>query len=135
MYYMLDKLQNNTLIFSLIVAMFAISGISKTYTFDSTTDSIKEKIAYNISSRVYQVITLCVIILEIAAPAIIVYHSYTGQYKQYAYYSALALAVFTVLATFLYHPPDFSNYKKSIPFWANISVTGALLLLAKHIKE
>ncbi len=130
-----QNLENDTLISTLIVIMFVISGITKAYTFDSTTNNIKNKIAYDISHRIYQLITISVILLEIIAPAIIIYYSYTGQYKQYAYYSALALAVFTLLATFLYHPPDFSSYKKSIPFWANISVIGALLLLAKHTKS
>jgi len=48
----------------------------------------------------------------------------TGEYTAYSNYAI-------VLATLLYHPLDITNYYKSIPFWANISVIGGLLLLLK----
>ncbi|NDE91588.1 MAG: DoxX family protein, partial [Alphaproteobacteria bacterium] len=58
-----------------------------------------------------------------------------GQYKNEAYLSSIVLIVFTILATLLYHFPDFTNYKKSIPFWANISLIGGLLLIVKIIEQ
>lgn len=74
-----------------------------------------------------------VILLEIVAPVIVVYSIATKRYKKWAYYSVIALIVFTILATLLYHFPDFSNYKRSLGFWANMSLLGGLLL-AKNIK-
>lgn len=131
----METIQNDKVIFTSLVMMFAISGVSKIYTFDETVSSIQQKIPYNLSLRILQLVILAVILLEIIAPSIIVYFSFTGKYKTYAYYSCLALAVFTLLATVLYHPPHFDNYKKSIPFWANVSLIGSLLLLSKYINQ
>ena len=77
-------------------------------------------------------VILLVILLEILAPVIIVYHYITEEYSSYSNYAVISLIVFTILATLLYHPLDMTNYYKSIPFWANISLIGGLLLLIKE---
>lgn len=59
------------------------------------------------------------------------YSSFTNKYKNLSYYSILSLIIFTLLATIIYHPLNIYSYKKSIPFWANMSITGGLLLLLK----
>jgi len=137
----MNTIEHTSFIYTLLVIMFLISGINKISTFNTTVDSLKQKIQsiFNwqetISSNIYYAIIIMIILLEIIAPIIIINYAITNQYKKEAYYSAIALVGFTIIATLVYHFPDFSNYKKSLAFWANISLIGGLLLLAKTIRK
>lgn len=128
-------IENKVFIVVLLVIMFLISGINKIFNFGGTVESLRQKVNYDMSNYIYNLIIVVVILVEIIAPIIIIYYFVTRTYKMVAYYSVIALVVFTILATLLYHFPDFSNYKRSLAFWANISLLGGLLLLAKVIKE
>lgn len=129
------SIENKTIITFLLLFMFIISGISKIYDFDISVESLKNKLSFNVSKIFYDLAITIVILLEILAPIIIIYSVFTGLYKKEAYYSVIALILFTIMATFVYHFPNFSNYKKSIPFWANVSLLGGLLLLARMINN
>ena len=94
-------------------------------------NNLKGKMNINVNTEIYYLVILLVILLEILAPVIIVYHCITGEYTAYSNYAIVSLIIFTILATLLYHPLDITNYYKSIPFWANISLIGGLLLLLK----
>ena len=113
----------------LLTAMFFLSGINKLNNFTKTVDNFNGKI--NINENINKFIIGLVVILEILAPIIIVYYHITGQFKDFSNYAIYCLIIFTILATLLYHPLDISNYFKSIPFWANLSLIGGLLLLLK----
>lgn len=126
-------IENDIFIVVLLVIMFFISGINKLFNFNGAVTGLKDKLNYNIPDYIYNLIIVIVILLEIIAPVIVVYYIATKQYKKWAYYSVIALVIFTILATLLYHFPDFSNYKRSLAFWSNISLLGGLLLLAKVI--
>lgn len=115
----------------LITAMFFLSGFQKIITYAKTVDNLKGKTNINVNTEIYHLVILLVILLEILAPVIIVYHCITGEYTAYSNYAIVSLIIFTILATLLYHPLDITNYYKSIPFWANISLIGGLLLLLK----
>lgn len=117
----------------LLLAMFFLSGLNKIQNFNSTVDSLKTKVKTDFSDYLYQLAIVIVIILEILAPPIILYYFTTGKMKMYAIASILLLILFTIVVTIIYHPPDFNNYMKSLPFWSNTSLLGGLLLLAKHI--
>lgn len=131
---MLEELERPKITFTLLVIMFLISGINKIITFDDTVVSLKQKVNYDFSDNLYKFVIILVILLEIIAPIIIIRHAIKNDYKKEAYYSVIGLIIFTIVATVLYHFPDFTNYKKSIPFWANVSLIGGLLLLANTIK-
>ena len=115
----------------LLTAMFFLSGFQKIITYTKTVDNLKGKMNINVNTEIYHLVILLVILLEILAPVIIVYHCITGEYTAYSNYAIVSLIIFTILATLLYHPLDITNYYKSIPFWANISLIGGLLLLLK----
>lgn len=131
----MNIIEEEVFIIVLLVIMFLISGINKMYNFSDTVMGLKQKINYDMSNEIYNLIIVIVILIEIIAPVIIIYYGVTKTYKMTAYYSVITLVIFTILATVLYHFPDFSNYKRSLGFWANISLLGGLLLLAKVIKE
>jgi uncharacterized membrane protein YphA (DoxX/SURF4 family) len=113
----------------LLTAMFFLSGINKINKFTKTVDNFKSKM--NINENINKIIIVSVVILEILAPIIIVYYYTTGKFKQFSNYAVYGLIIFTILATLLYHPLNINDYFKSIPFWANISLIGGLLLLIK----
>ena len=71
-----------------------------------------------------------VVALEIVAPIMILYSIQTHELSEIACLSSIGLAVFTVLATLIYHfPPKGANY---YAFMKNLTATGALLLLSSH---
>lgn len=122
----------NILAAILLTTMFFLSGFHKIITFTQTVDNFRGKININLNENIYNLLILLVVLLEILAPIIIVYHYITEEYSSYSNYAILSLIAFTILATLLYHPLYIDNYYKSIPFWANISLIGGLLLLIKE---
>lgn len=117
----------------LLTAMFFVSGYHKLNNFDKTVNNFKGKLSYalNLDDSIYNYIIYAVIALEIVAPIIIVYYYTTGKFRRFSNYAVYGLIVFTILATLLYHPLNINDYYKSIPFWANVSLIGGLLLLLK----
>lgn len=117
----------------LLTAMFFFSGLNKLINIDKTVNNFKGKLSYalNLNDNIYNYIIYAVIALEIFAPIIIVYYYTTNKFKQFSNYAVYSLIVFTILATLLYHPLYINDYYKSIPFWANLSLIGGLLLLLK----
>ena len=122
----------------LLTAMFFLSGFHKLNNFTKTVDNFKGKISYAlnineyINEYIYKIIIAFVVVLEILAPIIIVYCYTTGKFKEFSNYAVYSLIIFTILASILYHPLNINDYFKSIPFWANISLIGGLLLLIKN---
>lgn len=114
----------------LLTAMFFFSGCNKINNFDKTVLNFKEKLNIELNYNVYKFIIAIVILLEIFAPIIIGYNAITGKWKEFSIYAIYSLIAFTILATIIYHPLDVNNYYKSIPFWANVSLIGGLLLLS-----
>jgi uncharacterized membrane protein YphA (DoxX/SURF4 family) len=123
----------NYFIATLLLVMFVVSGIDKIYNYDKVVGNLQAKISNKLPLVFYYLLTIIVILIEILAPIIIIYYFYSQKYSNYAQYSILSLIVFTILATLMYHFPDFSSYKKAIPFWANVSLLGGLILLSKNI--
>ena len=119
----------------LLTAMFFLSGFNKINKFTKTVENLQSKMNMNINENIYKLIIVLVVILEILAPIIIVYYYITGKYRLYTNYAVYGLIIFTILTTILYHPLYINDYFKSIPFWANLSLIGGLLLLVKDINK
>lgn len=130
--------QNKYIIYSLLLLMFFLSGINKIFNFDKTVLILSDKInpIISLDMNLYKLAIVLVIILEIVAPYIIVSNSYKkSKDKKYSLYSGYLLILFVILATLIYHPPDITNYNKSIPFWSNVALTGGLLLMVLDIEN
>jgi uncharacterized membrane protein YphA (DoxX/SURF4 family) len=127
----MNVLESNAFGPSLLLIMFFISGLHKVFTLDKTIDNLQSKL--NIQKNLATLGVYIVILLEIVAPIFIIYNIITRKYTDYAKYSVWSLIIFTIVVTMIYHPPDFSNYYKSLAFWANISLIGGLLLLQKTL--
>jgi uncharacterized membrane protein YphA (DoxX/SURF4 family) len=127
-----------TIAASLLLIMFVLSGINKVSSYESTVENLNKKLLEIIPKTSLDLKTISnigiiiVTLLEIVAPIIIVYYIFSKNedYKQYAKYATWGLIIFTIVVTIMYHPPTFFSYYKSIPFLANMSLLGGLILLS-----
>jgi len=112
----------------LITFLFFISGFEKIYLFAQSTGKFAKKMG--ISLMLAQLIICCVIILELVAPTLIAAFLYTGLRSLVPFYklSVIALALFTILATMIYHNP-FKGKEKYYAFMSNLSTLGGLMAL------
>jgi uncharacterized membrane protein YphA (DoxX/SURF4 family) len=113
----------------MIVLMYFLAGINKARNFSGTVSGFKNMFFLKkLPNIFYQIAIIMVIILEIVAPIIILYSLQTNMYNDLAYYSSVGLAIFTVLATLIYHfPPVGGEY---YAFMKNLTATGSLMLLS-----
>ena len=80
-----------------------------------------------------QISNIGVILLEILAPLAIVMTTMRKVKKEYAILSLVALAIFTVWATYIYHFPPFGM--TFYPFISNTSAVGGLLAFAVFLGQ
>lgn len=114
---------------SMILLMYFIAGVNKFLHFNATVKGFKKLFFMkNLPNIFYQLIIALVVILEIVAPITILYSIQTQELSKLACFSSIGLAIFTVLATLIYHfPPKGANY---YAFMKNLTATGGLLLLS-----
>ena len=120
----------NVLIYAfLILLMYFLAGISKAINFSETVKGFENMFFIkNLPIIFYNLAISGVVLLEIFAPIIIMFSLYTNTFSEYAYYSSIGLALFTILATLIYHfPPNGSQY---YDFMKNLTATGSLMLLS-----
>ena len=113
----------------MILIMYILAGINKATNFESTVNGFKKVfLIKNLPKSFYKLTILLVIILEIFAPLTILYSLQTDKYNYMANLSSISRAIFTILATLIYHfPPVGSEYYS---FMKNLTATGSLLLLS-----
>ena len=110
-----------------ITLLFFLSGFNKIKDFNQVVKGFVNKT--KIPLFLAKIVILGVILLEIIAPLIITLYSYNLNKGLYLYtkLSIIALIIFTILATLIYHfPPVGSNYYS---FMSNLSTIGGLILL------
>lgn len=140
----------------LVTLMYFYSGIEKMSSVSSTTKMLKKqyerKLSYfKLNNTLYTTAIICVILLEVLGPLIIVgyfsYKYYIDNYTQQKNgrlllkYSKLfkkiskiiivALVLFTILATYLFHFPPVGREKYAV--LTNICACGGLLLLGYNM--
>ena len=112
----------------LITLVFFLSGFEKIYMFSKSTGNFSKKMKIPISFA--KLVISCVILLEIIAPIIITSYTYTGLLSLLSLfkYSVIALVLFTIAATIMYHNP-MKGGESYYAFMSNISTIGGLLAL------
>lgn len=125
----------NVLIYAfLILLMYFLAGISKVMNFSETVKGFENMFFIkNLPTNFYNLAIIGVVLLEIFAPIMIMFSLHTNTFSEYAYYSSIGLAIFTILATLIYHfPPNGSQY---YTFMKNLTATGSLMLLSTHFNN
>jgi|688.fasta_scaffold356217_2 uncharacterized membrane protein YphA (DoxX/SURF4 family) len=112
----------------LIVIIYILSGYEKLQNITGTAKSLKSKVPFSLPFNLFILAIVLTIFLEIFGSLIIIYSTWTNEYKNLAYYSTLGLIGFTALATMLYHYPPIGS--KYYSFTKNIAIIGGLFLLA-----
>lgn len=113
----------------MILLMYFLAGVNKAHNFSQTVSGFKNMFFFKKLPNVfYNLAIFLVVVLEIFAPIVIMYSLQTNLYSDLAYYSSVGLAIFTVLATLIYHfPPLGGQY---YAFIKNLTATGSLMLLS-----
>ena len=110
-----------------LLCMFVVSGITKMMNFESTVKNLSSKASWWPLPKLSIVMT---ILLEILCPLIILYSMFNSEFKVASKASIVALLIFTITVTLIYHPLKLnSTYMKNIPFFSNLSLIGGLTLL------
>ena len=113
----------------MILLMYFLAGINKARNFSQTVSGFKNMFFLKkLPNIFYNLAIFLVIVLEILAPIVILYSLQTNLYSDLAYYSSVGLAIFTVLATLIYHFPPFGG--EYYAFMKNLTATGSLMLLS-----
>lgn len=131
-----------TLFSCVITVMFFLSGLTKLSKVNKVATGLENRFPIkNLPYWFFQISIVLVALLQILAPVAIVL-STTGyenklinrkNARKIGVISCVALVVFTIFATLLYHfPPVDSHY---YAFISNVTTSGALLLLGKTIYE
>ena len=112
----------------LITLLFFLSGFEKIYLFAQSTGKFAKKIG--ISLTLAQFIISCVVVLELVAPVIIAAYLYTRAFSLVPFFklAVIALSLFTILATALYHNP-LKSKENYYSFMSNVSTLGGLMAL------
>ena len=114
----------------LLNALYVISAYGKIVGFKGTVGSLKNVFwIKNLPDWFYELAIFLVIALLLVGPGVIMYSFYDSSYSLYAKYACYALAVFTLLATLLYHMPVDTNQKNHM--LKNISIIGGFLILSE----
>jgi uncharacterized membrane protein YphA (DoxX/SURF4 family) len=111
-----------------ITLLFFLSSFEKIRLFPKSTSKFAKKIG--VSLPLAQVGISGAIILEMFAPLIIYAYTFTGMLSLLPLFkmALIALIVFTVVVTALYHNP-FKGKDKYYAFMSNLSTVGGLLAL------
>lgn len=89
----------------------------------STPKGLQMKLWKELPLVIYKIIIIGVILLEFLGPIVLVYSSIDDEYNIYGQYAIIALIIFTILATILYHKIG------SISFYSHLAIVGGLIAL------
>lgn len=110
-------------------SMFLLSGVDKVLHFNKVVNGLQNRV-----SRLPFVLAVSMIlgaiVIELGAPLMVMKASLTSDrsWDVWGARGSLALIVFTVLATLIYHFPP-TNSAKYYPFVSNMSAVGGLSLM------
>jgi uncharacterized membrane protein YphA (DoxX/SURF4 family) len=114
---------------TILNSMFVLSGVDKVLHFGKVVSGLTAR-TRGLPKLLAQLMILAAIIIELFAPAVVMKACFTSDrsWDKWAAYSSLALIVFTILATLIYHFPPFTS-AKYYPFMSNLSAVGGLSLM------
>lgn len=119
-----------------LTAMFFVSGIDKVMHFTKVVGGFERRFPVAMPRLLNQLAIVAAILIEIVAPIALVFAAYdkaNSKSRRMGMMAALALVVFTIAATLIYHFPPFGH--QYYPFMSNLTSVGGLLLMAWVFRE
>ena len=112
----------------LITLLFFFSGFEKIKVFAYSSGKFAKKMG--VSLTLAKLAISGAIVLELLAPALIAAYMFTRAFSLVPFFklAVIALSMFTILVTVLYHNP-FKNKEKYYAFMSNVSTLGGLMAL------
>lgn len=115
-----------------LLTLYLLSAIGKTLNLSGSAKYLQSKLKFLPTGLCIFAIVM-VIILKIFASSFILYSAYTNKHKRFAYYSVIALILFNILTTLIFHfPPVDKEYINSLK---NLAITGGFVLLLDRFNE
>ena len=115
-----------------LLALFIGSGINKIKNFESTADVLSKKIGFNKMPKIVSQLSIAVaIVLLLAGSLYVLYTIFMRQESREKLpynLTVIALVLFTILATILFHNFIVDPSQK-IHFMKNLAIVGGLILL------
>ena len=115
-----------------LLLLYIVSSVDIIMNFTKTSKMLKEKIKIHIPLLFCKLVIFLVILLKTLGSMTILYSIITKKYKKVAYYLILALILFNIAATLLFHITPFEREKTNM--LKNVAITGGLILLLNEIK-
>ena len=121
-----------TIIFIISLIMFPLSGIDKINGFDKSRSRLMKNLPIKISTEVASLLIIGAIILQIVAPALIMYSLLVKDSNVWIGLTGVALlAIFTIIATLVFYmPPSGTKY---YGFLGNLTTLGCMLLIGHEL--
>ena len=108
-----------------LVLIFFVAGFNKIFNFKATSLGLKSKTNMTFLPNLFFYLAILVaILIEIVAPIFVVTYTINYTSKTLAKISLLALILFTILASLIYHFPGIKSER--IPFMKNLAIIGGL---------
>lgn len=111
-----------------ITLLFFLSSFEKIYLFPISTGKFAKRTGFSLG--VAKLLITGALLLEMIAPSFIAAYTFTGLPSLFPFFqwSIIALILFTVTVTLIYHNP-FHGKEKYYAFMSNVSTLGGLMAL------
>jgi uncharacterized membrane protein YphA (DoxX/SURF4 family) len=119
-----DIIQKTGIVF--LLGMYLYSGVNKAFTFEGTRNAIKSKFPIKLPDFIYTLALIGVILLLTVGSSIVGYSVFTNKLVKISSYITIALILFTIMATLMFH---FPSEKEKYHFMKNMSIIGGFLIL------
>jgi len=121
-----------TIIFIISLIMFPLSGIDKINGFDKSRSRLVKNLPIDISTDVASLLIVGAIVLQLAAPAMVMYSLLVKESNVWIGLTGVGLlAIFTIIATLVFYmPPTGTKY---YGFLGNLTTLGCMLLIGHEL--
>jgi len=115
-----------------LLIVYLLSALSKVQNINGTANYLQSRLTF-LPFFICVIGIILVITLQSLGSGVILYSTFTNQYKNIAYYVVLAFIAFNIAASFIFHFPPVG--KEYLNFIKNLSITGGFILLLDALKK
>lgn len=110
-----------------LLILYLLSGYNKALNFMPTVNMTMAKFPIKFPLWFFKLTIVGVVSLLTAGSGLLIYSTFTQKYKRLAFYTTIAMILFTIMATLMFHFPPTGDQKYH--FQKNISIVGGFIIL------